>query len=174
MHIEKSLYGLKQSPRAWFDRFRRAVCDMGYMQCNGDHTVFYRHQNQKITILAVYVDDIIITGDDEAEIVKLKGCLSKVFEVKDLGNLKYFLGIEVARSPKGIALSQRKYTLDLLSDMGTWEKWHQHDVPPQQKQQQQHVRSMAASQASSSALSTIGPLDDGRSSSSGACCWPLS
>ena len=116
--LKKSLYGLKQSPRAWFDRFRHAVCDMGYMQCNGDHTVFYRHQNQKITILAVYVDDIIITGDDEVEIVKLKGCLSKVFEVKDLGKLKYFLGIEVARSPKGIVLSQRKYTLDLLSDMG--------------------------------------------------------
>ena len=61
---------------------------------------------------------IIIIGDDEAEIARLKGSLSEAFEVKDLGRLKYFLGIEVARSEKGIAISQRKYTLDLLSDMG--------------------------------------------------------
>jgi hypothetical protein len=53
--LKKSLYGLKQSPRAWFDRFRRVVCDMGYYQCNGDHTVFYKHQGSCITILAVYV-----------------------------------------------------------------------------------------------------------------------
>ena len=56
--LKKSLYGLKQSPCAWFDRFRRAVCDMGYSQCNGDHTVFYRHQGSHIAILAVYVDNI--------------------------------------------------------------------------------------------------------------------
>ena len=73
---------------------------MGYGQCNGDHTVFYRHFNQKITILAVYVDDIIITGDDAVEITRVKSCLSKAFEVKDLGQLRYFLGIEVARSKK--------------------------------------------------------------------------
>lgn len=94
------------------------MCDMGYGQCSGDHTVFYMHSKQKITILAVYVDDIIIKGDDEAEITRLKRSLSKTFEVKDLGRLKYFLGIEVARSSKGIALSQRKYTLELRSDMG--------------------------------------------------------
>jgi len=116
--LKKALYGLKQSPRAWFDRFKRAVCGMGYGQCNGDHTVFYKHSNRKITILAVYVDDIIITGDDEAEIGRLKQCLSNTFEVKDLGQLRYFLGIEVARSSKGIVLSQRKYILDLLNNMG--------------------------------------------------------
>ena len=119
--LKKALYGLKQSPRAWFDRFRRAVCEMGYGQCNGDHTVFYRHSNQKITILAVYVDDIIITGDDEVDITRVKNCLSKAFEIKDLGKIRYFLGIEVARSKKGIVLSQRKYILDLLNDMGMME-----------------------------------------------------
>ena len=56
--LKKSLYGLKQSPKAWFDRFRRAICDMGYSQCSGDHTVFYKHKGPYITILAVYVDDI--------------------------------------------------------------------------------------------------------------------
>jgi hypothetical protein len=91
---------------------------MGYGQCNGDHTLFYRHKKGEITILDVYVDDIIITVDDKEEIARLKEFLGKAFEVKDLGRLKYFLDIEVARSAKGIALSQRKYTLDLLSDVG--------------------------------------------------------
>jgi hypothetical protein len=86
-------YGLKQSPRAWFDRFKHVICGTRYAQCNGDHMMLYRHYDQKITILAVYVDDIIITGDDQEEIKRLKECLSNEFEVKDLGNLKYFLGI---------------------------------------------------------------------------------
>ena len=85
--LKKSLYGLKQSPRAWFDRFRQAMCNMGYKQCNGDHTVFYRHSDIHITILAVYVDDIVITGDDSVEISRVKMRLSKEFEVKDLGQL---------------------------------------------------------------------------------------
>jgi hypothetical protein len=91
---------------------------MGYNQCNGDHTVFYRHSGNQVTILAVYVDDIIITGDDTLEIAQLKKNLSKEFEVKDLGQLRYFLGIEIARSPRGIVLSQRKYVLDLLNETG--------------------------------------------------------
>jgi hypothetical protein len=114
--LKKSLYGLKLSPRAWFDIFQRAMCSMGYKQCNGDHNVFYRHSESHITVLTVYVDDIVITGDDNVEISRLKVRLSKEFEVKDLGQLKYFLGIEIARSSKGIVLSQRKYVLDLLNE----------------------------------------------------------
>jgi hypothetical protein len=75
-------------------------------------------QAEEIPILAVYVDDIIIAGDDQEEIKRLKECLSNEFEVKFLGNLKYFLGIEMARTEKEISLCQRKYTLGLLSDMG--------------------------------------------------------
>jgi hypothetical protein len=116
--LKKSVYGLQQSPRAWFDRFRQAVCDMGYSQCNGDHTVFYKHRGSCITILDVYVDDIVITGDDEKEIKSLKGRLGKAFKVKDLGPVRYFLGIEIARSSKGIILSQRNYVLDLLAETG--------------------------------------------------------
>jgi hypothetical protein len=79
---------------------------------------FYRHQGSHIAILAVYVDDIVITGDDVEEIKKLKERLGRAFEVKDLGPLRYFLGIEIARSSKGIILSQRKYVLDLLAKIG--------------------------------------------------------
>src|SRR4051812_41320339 len=90
---------------------------MGYRQYNGDRTVFYRHSKTHITILAVYVDDIVITGDDVEEIQRLKKRLEEEFEVKNLGHLKYFVGIEIARSPRGSVLSQRKYVLD-LSEIG--------------------------------------------------------
>src|SRR4051812_29879348 len=120
--LKKSLCGLKQSPRASFDKFHRAVCNQGYKQCNADHTVFYKHdvKNSKTvgTILAVYVDDIVITRDDIEEILNLKKKLEKKFEVKDPGQIRYFLGIEVVRTKEGICLSQRKYVLDLLTETG--------------------------------------------------------
>jgi Reverse transcriptase (RNA-dependent DNA polymerase) len=85
--LKKSLYGLKQSPRAWFDRFRKAMIDMGYQQINADHTVFSRQHDGHIIMLVVYVDD---TEDDEREFAQLKGRLGKEIEVKDLGQLRYF------------------------------------------------------------------------------------
>jgi hypothetical protein len=118
LRLCRSLYGLKQSPRAWFDRFRKVMIQMGYKQSNADHTLFYKCNMKNITILIVYVDDIVITGDDTKSIDQLKAKLASEFEVKDLGPLRYFLGIEVSRSPKGIYLSQRKYVLDLLSETG--------------------------------------------------------
>jgi Reverse transcriptase (RNA-dependent DNA polymerase) len=104
--LNKSLYGLKQSPRAWFDRFRKAMVGMGYRQTNADHTVFFRRHGAHITVLVVYVDDMIISGNDEGEIALLKKKLGKEFEVKDLGQLRYFFGIEIARGAEGIILSR--------------------------------------------------------------------
>ncbi|RVX15740.1 Retrovirus-related Pol polyprotein from transposon RE1 [Vitis vinifera] len=117
--LQKSLYGLKQSPRAWFDRFTKAVLKLGYKQGQADHTLFVKKSHAgKLAILIVYVDDIILSGNDMGELQNLKKYLSEEFEVKDLGNLKYFLGMEVARSRKGIVVSQRKYILDLLKETG--------------------------------------------------------
>ncbi|KAL0552943.1 hypothetical protein IC582_012078 [Cucumis melo] len=117
--LQKSLYGLKQSPRAWFDRFTTFVKSQGYSQGHSDHTLFTKaSKTGKIAILIVYVDDIVLTGDDQTEISQLKQRMSDEFEIKDLGNLKYFLGMEVARSKEGISVSQRKYTLDLLTETG--------------------------------------------------------
>ncbi|KAL5834403.1 hypothetical protein ACOSQ4_013900 [Xanthoceras sorbifolium] len=88
--LKKSLYGLKQSPRAWFERFMKAVKRFGYTQCQADHTLFVHHATGVITILIVYVDDMIMTGNSEEEIQKLKSFIAKEFEIKDLGSMKYF------------------------------------------------------------------------------------
>ncbi|KAK2965746.1 hypothetical protein RJ640_003284 [Escallonia rubra] len=84
----------------------------------GLRKVFYRKSNAGVILLVVYVDDIVITGDDCTGITSLKKFLQTKFHTKDLGQLKYFLGIEVTRSKKGIFLSQRKYVLDLLVETG--------------------------------------------------------
>ena len=92
---------------------------LGYTQCQADHTLFLRtSQEEKISLLIVYVDDIILSGNDEEELQKLKKQLAQEFEVKDIGNLKYFFEMGVARSRKGIVVSQRKFTLDLLKETG--------------------------------------------------------
>ena len=62
--LERALYGLKQSPRAWFGRFSLAIRKYGYGQSNSDHTLFLKHRQSKVTTLIVNVDDMIITGDD--------------------------------------------------------------------------------------------------------------
>lgn len=90
----------------------------GYKHSNADHTLFIRSNGPLSTFLIVYVDDIVVTGSDTTEIARLKCALGMEFEIKDLGQLRYFLGIEVAHSSKGVFLSQRKYTLDLLSETG--------------------------------------------------------
>ena len=117
--LKKSLYGLKQSPRAWFERLTRVVKRYGFIQCQSDHTMFIKCSSEgKRAIMIVYVDDIILTGDHMEEIKSLKDVLAQEFEIKDLGQLRYFLGMEVARSHKGISVSQRNYTLDLLKETG--------------------------------------------------------
>lgn len=117
--LQKSLYGLKQSPRAWFGRFSNVIQQFGLVRCEADHSVFFRCSSSKTFIyLVVYVDDIVITGDDQEGIQALKQHLFQHFQTKDLGSLHYFLGIEVAQSKSGIAICQRKYALDILEETG--------------------------------------------------------
>ncbi|CAL2234808.1 unnamed protein product [Prunus armeniaca] len=116
--LRKSLYGLKQSPRVWFGRFAASMKKFGYVQSNSDHNLFLKREKGKLTALIIYVDDMIVTGDDQAEMQNLQKYLASEFEMKSLGDLKYFLGIKVARSKHDIFLSQRKYILDLLAETG--------------------------------------------------------
>ena len=113
---KRSPYRLKQSPRTWFEKFTNSVKKDGCSQAQTDHTMFFKHStSEKVTIPIVYMDDIIVTSDAEIEILSLKK-LAPAFEVKDRGALKYFLGMEVARTKKGISISQMKYILDLLEE----------------------------------------------------------
>lgn len=116
--LKKALYGLKQSPKAWFGRFRLAMKKFGYTQSNADHTLFLKRASEKLIALIIYVDDMVVTGNDPEDMSNLKSCLYSEFDMKDLGGLKYFLGIEVIRSEKGIFLSRRKYVIDLLKETG--------------------------------------------------------
>ena len=91
----------------------------GYHQSQVDHTMFYKHSDKgKISILILYVDDIILTRDDLKELADLKRRMAQDFEIKDLGMLKYFLGMEFTRSKVGIFVNERKYILDLLKEIG--------------------------------------------------------
>ncbi|GKD58117.1 ribonuclease H-like domain-containing protein [Tanacetum coccineum] len=83
-----------------------------------DYSMFTKSFSDVFIALLVYVDDIIITGNSLTEIEKVKQFLKAKFMIKDLGKLKYFLGIEVLDTPKGICLNQRKYCLELIDEFG--------------------------------------------------------
>ena len=87
-------------------------------QSEADHSIFYRHSSTSCIYVVIYVDDIVITGNDHLEISQVKQHLFKHFKIKDLGKLKYFLGIEVAQSKDGIIISQRKYAMNILEETG--------------------------------------------------------
>ena len=101
----KSLYGLKQSSRAWFGKFNEVIDKFGLQKSKSDHYVFYINSQAGFILLVAYVDDIVITGNDMTGISSLKSLLHGQFHTKDLGMLKYFLGVEVMRSKCGIFLS---------------------------------------------------------------------
>ncbi|KAK6146537.1 hypothetical protein DH2020_020406 [Rehmannia glutinosa] len=116
--LNKALYGLKQAPRAWYDRLSSFLLQNGFIRGKVDTTLFVFSNSKHITVLCVYVDDIILAGNNLDEIENIKQHLDAQFTIKDIDTLKYILGIEKARSLKGIHLCQRKYALDLLTETG--------------------------------------------------------
>ena len=116
--LTKSLYGLKQASRQWFAKLSSFLISVGFIQSSSDYTLFIKKTACTFTALLVYVDDIILAGNSINEINNIKNSLHSSFIIKDLGQLKYFLGLEIARTKKGIHICQRKCALDILHECG--------------------------------------------------------
>jgi len=116
--LKKSLYGLKQAPRCWFAKLPAALKGYEFQQSYSDYFLFCMNNGNIHLSVLVYVDDLIVTGNGSATIQRFKAYLSACFHMKDLGVLKYFLGVEIARSLDEFYLCQRKYALDIISEVG--------------------------------------------------------
>ncbi|GJW15536.1 indole-3-acetic acid-amido synthetase GH3.17, partial [Tanacetum coccineum] len=116
--LRKALYGLKQAPRAWYGKIAEFLTFSGYSVTSADSSLFVKAIEGKLAVVLVYVDDLIITGDCEEEVLQTKKNLSVRFQMKELGHLKHFLGLEVHQSEDGMVLHQQKYSRDLLKKFG--------------------------------------------------------
>ena len=98
--LHKSLYGLKQASLNWFSIFSTTIQNAYYTQSKADYSLCTKCKGTSFTVTLIYVDDILLTGSDLKEIQRLKTSLLEKFLIKDLVNLKYFIGIEFSRSRK--------------------------------------------------------------------------
>ena len=107
--LRKTLYSLKQAPRAWFEKIYVVIFSLGFVASGYDFALFVKCTDAGRIIISLYVDHMIITSDNVDGISILKTKLDKQFEMKDLGPLRYFLSIEVVYSSRDYLISQSKY-----------------------------------------------------------------
>ena len=122
----KSLYGLKQAGRIWYQLLHDFLTRQNFTRCHKEYCIYIQRDGDTVTIIVVYVDDLTIVGSSVAQVQKLKDALSREFKMKDLGEIKYLLKIEINRNreKRHMTLSQRKYVADLvhrfdMTDAGT-------------------------------------------------------
>nr|GEZ26137.1 retrovirus-related Pol polyprotein from transposon TNT 1-94 [Tanacetum cinerariifolium] len=110
--LDKALYGLKQAPRAWYDVLSQFLIDSGFQKGSIDTTLFIKKKGKHIMLIQIYVDDIIFGSTNP------KYCTSKCFEMSMMGEMKFFLGLQVNQFSNGIFINQSKYILDILKRFG--------------------------------------------------------
>ena len=116
--LKKSLYGLKQASRCWNKSFQDFMLDLGHRQSHADPCVFINEESECTTIVAVYVDDLIVMSSVPEKLTALKKNLSIRFMMKDMGSLHYCLGVSIIQNVDGIWLHQKQYVLSLLRRFG--------------------------------------------------------
>ncbi|GKA10918.1 ribonuclease H-like domain-containing protein [Tanacetum coccineum] len=112
--LQRSLYVLKQAPRARFQRFASYITRVGFHQSRCDNSLFIFHQGKDTAYLLLYVDDIMLTASSSDLLHRIISSLHQEFAMTDLGSLNYFLGISVTRDSLGMFLSQKKYAVEIL------------------------------------------------------------
>lgn len=116
--LKKTLYGLRQASRQWHHKLVVTLVFLGFKHSKADYSLYSQVTSENITLVLIYVDDILISGNFHAAINDIKVMLSAHFSMKDLGTTNYFLGLEIDRSDAGIFVPQKKYILDLLKEFG--------------------------------------------------------
>jgi hypothetical protein len=116
--LDKAIYGLKQAPHAWYSRLSSKLEMLGFTPSKGDTSLFFLSNEQVTMFVLVYVDDIIVASSSQDATNALLKNLEENFALKDLGDLHYFLGIEVTKTKEGILLTQHKYANELLKRAG--------------------------------------------------------
>lgn len=116
--LDKALYGLKQAPRAWYARLCSKLMSLGFTPSKADTSLFYFNRRGHTMFVLVYVDDIIVASSSQEATKALLRDLEKEFALKELGELHYFLGIEVKRTSEGLTLTQERYAADVLKRSG--------------------------------------------------------
>ena len=116
--LDKALYGLKHAPRAWYSRLSLKLQQLGFCPSKGDTSLFFFKKGKVTIYMLIYVDDIIVASSSQDATSTLLRNLKNEFALKDLGELHYFLGIDVKKVQDGILLTQEKYASDILSRVG--------------------------------------------------------
>jgi hypothetical protein len=112
--LGKALYGLKQAPRAWYGRLRGFLFERGFQMAKVDQTLFLLRHGRDILIVQVYVDDIAFGGSSNSLVARFAKDMSREFEMSMMGNLQFFLGLQIEQSKKGTFVHQAKYTKNIV------------------------------------------------------------
>ena len=113
--LNKALYGLKQASRSWFLTIQSVLLSLGFSQSKADTSLFFRNSGKETVYLLIYVDDMLITGSSHIAVKDVISKLSHHFSLKDLGEVRHFLGVEVTHTAQGIHLCQAAYIKELLN-----------------------------------------------------------
>nr|GFB06492.1 uncharacterized mitochondrial protein AtMg00810-like [Tanacetum cinerariifolium] len=116
--LDKALYGLKQAPRAWLDVFSQFLIESGFQKGSIDTTLFIKKKGKHIMLIQIYVDDIIFGSTNLKYCIKFSNLMVKHFEMSMMGEMKFFLVLQVNQFSNGIFINQSKYILDILKRFG--------------------------------------------------------